>query len=193
MRRRGTNQTFLNFCYVHQRRSVYLYRSAYSCAPEGSATRNTVTMTIEFSRDVERSTAACNLEFDVRTGIVREQFTNEKYRQDPSLHSDELTFMGVDLPTTATSSSSSASSITTSSSESASTSASQLESPTRNAAAGSTVRAHCDRHVEPHCAQADRRFSIQKAREAEFYFAFHHANLANVDSFIRILAFISKC
>ena len=41
MRKRGTYQTFLHFCHVHQRGSVSLFRSAYSYeyVPEGSATR----------------------------------------------------------------------------------------------------------------------------------------------------------
>ena len=126
MKKKGSYKAFLNFCHIHQKRSVYLYRCA-----DGAAR----TLTIEFSRDMEKSTEPGKLEYDVRTGIVREQFTY--YKLDPSLDSDELIIMSVHLPSTASSSA-----ITTSSSSAlASVSASNLESPTRVAAAGSAVRA----------------------------------------------------
>ena len=127
MKKKGSFKAFLNFCHIHQKRSVYLYRCA-----DGAAR----TLTIEFSRDMEKSTEPGKLEYDVRTGIVREQFTY--YKLDPTLDSDELTITSVHLPSTASSSSA----ITTSSSSAlASASTLSLESPTRVAAAGSAVRA----------------------------------------------------
>lgn len=135
MKRRGTYKTFIRFCNAHQK-TVYVYR----CPDE--TTGGTRTLRLEFSRDVDESTGEGELQYDARTGTVREMrapewATHFSMEPDSEAEADELRITRIQLPDATSSASATSSSISTSSA-----SASNLEpqqqpaTPVRTSALG---------------------------------------------------------